>query len=194
MNVRSLLGFALSLTLLPLTLLSQQKSLSVDTTKSEVHFTLADPLHTVNGTFQIQTGSVNFDTATSQMSGGIVVNAASGATGNSTRDKKMTADQLKAPTFATVTFVPHSYTGTLAAAGDSSITVAGTFTMLGTPHEITVPMQVHIDGSAAKATGSFDIPYVQWGMKDPSNFLLKVGKNVTVNLVLVGTIAPQKTS
>jgi hypothetical protein len=51
-------------------------------------------------------------------------------------------------------------------------------------------MQVHIDGSNLTATGKFVIPYVKWGLKDPSVFILKVAKDVQIDLSLKGTIAP----
>ena len=189
MTARFLLLSALSLAFLPCNLLAQRQTLNIDSGKFEVHFTLGDALHAVHGTFHVESGNIGFDREDGQMSGTIVVDARSGDSGNSSRDQKMTKDELKASSFSTVTFAPKHYTGMLTATGDSTITVEGTFTLLGVPHEISVPMQVHIDGTQCKATGSFDVPYVKWGMKDPSNFLLHAGKNVTISLVLFGSIA-----
>ena len=62
------------------------------------------------------------------------------------------------------------------------------FTILGTAHEIDVPMQVQVSGSQFHATGAFDVPYVKWGMKDPSNFAIKVHKEVQIELLLVGSL------
>lgn len=169
---------------------AQQQTFHVDPATSQVHFTLADPLHTVNGTFRVQQGSIDFNRADGAMTGGIAVDAASGNSGDTSRDKKMTANQMKAPSFTTVTFSPRHFNGTLNASGDSKISVDGTFVLLGKPHEITVPMQIHLDGSYCKATGNFTIPYVQWGMKDPSVFVLRVGKQVDIALDLSGSIAP----
>lgn len=174
----------------PCTLLAQRQTLNLDPANSEIHFTLGDPIHAVHGTFRIQTGVIAFDHKDGQMNGTIAVDARSGDSGNSSRDKKMTDDELKAPSFSTVTFAPKHYSGPLAPSGDSTITVDGTFTLLGTPHEISVPMNVHLVESQCKATGSFAIPYVKWGMKDPSSFILRVGKEVTIDLVLVGLVAP----
>lgn len=58
--------------------------------------------------------------------------------------------------------------GTLNDSGDSTLQVRGTFTLIGKPHDITVPMTVHVDGNQYTAKGSFTIPYVEWGMKNPS--------------------------
>jgi polyisoprenoid-binding protein YceI len=102
----------------------------------------------------------------------------------------MLNDVLQASQFSDVTFVPQTYTGTLALTGDSTLQVTGIFTLHGTPHNITVPMQLHIDGAKCTAKTTFKVPYVQWGLKDPSIFILKVAKEVDVNLTLIGFLAP----
>lgn len=90
----------------------------------------------------------------------------------------------------TLTFQPQNYQGTIAPTGDSTIQVAGAFTLHGTSHDIVVPMQVYIDGTHLTAKGSFVVPYVKWGLKDPSVFILKVVKEVHIDLNLVGTVSP----
>lgn len=166
-----------------------QQTLQVDPAHSTVEWTLSDPLHPVKGTFHVEGSSVTFDES-GHMAGAVIVNAASGDSGNASRDKKMTRDQMQASKYSTVTFDPTGYTGSLAASGDSTITVSGNFALLGKPHAISVPMKVHLADGQLQATGSFVVPYVQWGMKDPSNFLLHVGKEVTVNLTLAGPVTP----
>jgi polyisoprenoid-binding protein YceI len=165
-----------------------QDKLSLDTTRSEVHFTLADALHTVHGTFHIQQGDIAFDPATGKTTGSIVVDALSGKSGNSVRDHRMTNDELKAPDYKTVAFAPTRFTGTFNPTGDSTLQVHGLFTLIGTPHEIDVPMQVQANGDQIHAVGSFVVPYVQWGLKDPSTFMIHVNKEVHVDLDLSGTL------
>ena len=67
----------------------------------------------------------------------------------------MNNDILEVEQHATVSFEPKTYTGAIASSGDSTIQVTGIFTLLGTPHEITVPMLVHLDGASTTAGGSF---------------------------------------
>lgn len=169
---------------------AQQQTLTVDAAHSQVSFTLSDPLHMVNGTFKVQQGAIIFNPEDGTMQGNIAVDAASGSSGNATRDHKMTLDEMQAKIYHSVTFAPQHFSATLNPQGDSNINVSGIFILLGKSHEITVPMKVRREGSALRATGSFVVPFVEWGMKDPSVFLLRVNKQVTVNLDLSGTVSP----
>jgi hypothetical protein len=49
-------------------------------------------------------------------------------------------------------------------------------------------MKVHVSGDQLHATGSFAVPYVQWGLKDPSTLMLRVNKEVQIDLSLNGTL------
>lgn len=179
-----------SVALCPLLVSAQQQTFTVNPSSSSVGFALSGTGHEVHGSFHVTSGSIHFDRGAAKISGLIVVSAASGESGDSGRDKKMHADVLDVPHFADVTFQPQSYQGMIAAAGDSTIQVTGIFTLHGTPHEITVPMQVHIEGTSLAAKGSFIVPYVKWGLKDPSIFILKVAKEVHIDLNLAGTVSP----
>ena len=176
----------LSLGLLPCAVLAQVQTFRVEPAKSTVHWDLPDKLHAVNGSFRVQSGSLTFDPAAATMGGKIIVDAGSGKSGNDTRDQKMNDEVLQSSAFRTVTFAPKHYTGTLAATGDSTIMVEGAFTLLGKPHDLVVPMAIHREGRAITAKGTFEVPYVQWGLKDPSKLILRVGKEVKIDLDLVG--------
>ena len=73
-----------------------------------------------------------------------------------------------------------SYEGTLSPEGASEITLVGSMEVLGTEHPIRVPISVKIDGDTATVDASLSVPYVEWGLDDPSTFVLKVGKEVPV--------------
>ena len=171
--------------------IAQHQTFTVNPDASQVAFSLTGS-HAVNGTFHVQSVSIDFDRATPKLSGSIVVSAGSGNSGEAGRDKKMNNDVLDVPHFAEVSFVPQSYQGTIAPTGDSTIQVTGVFTLHGTPHDLTVPMQIHIDGSSLIAQTHFTVPYVKWGLKDPSIFILKVAKEVGIDLKLTGQLAPSK--
>ena len=169
---------------------AQKIVFQVDPEKSQVQFSLPATLHEVHGTFRVANGKIAFAPNGGEMDGSVVVDARSGNSGEGSRDKKMTQDQLKADQYATMSFSPKGYVGTLATEGDSDITVQGAFMLLGTAHDLTLPMHVHIDHGACTAQGSFAVPFVKWGIKDPSTFMLKVGKEVKVSLDLTGTLSP----
>jgi len=169
---------------------AQQQTFTVNPGSSSVAFALSGTGHEVHGSFHVTSGSIHFDRGAAKISGLIVVSAASGESGDSGRDKKMHTDVLDVSHFADVTFQPQSYQGTIAASGDSTIQVTGAFTLHGASHEITVPMQVHVEGTGLSAKGSFIVPYVKWGLKDPSIFILKVAKEVHIDMTLAGTVSP----
>ena len=186
--MQSFTVFALVAVLAPAAL-AQHQTFVVNPDASEVKITLNTTHEIVNGTFHVQTGSIEFDRSTPKMAGSVVVLAGSGKTGNDSRDKKMNKDILKVEQYATVSFEPKTYTGAIALSGESNLQVTGIFTLLGTPHEITVPMLVHLEGAGATAKAHFVVPYVQWGLKNPSFLIWKADNDVAIDLNLVGAIS-----
>ena len=167
----------------------QHQIFVVNPDASEVKITLKTTHELVNGTFHIQSGSVAFDRSTPKMSGSVVVLAGSGKTGNGSRDKKMYKEILRVEQYATVSFEPKSYAGVIAPSGDSTIQVTGLFTLLGTPHDLTIPVLVHLDSTTATAKAHFSVPYIQWGLKDPSFLFWKADKDVAIDLFLAGRLS-----
>ena len=186
--MKSFTVFALAVLLAPVAL-AQRQTFVANPDASEVKMTLKTTREVVNGTFHLQSGSLNFDRSAAKISGSVVVAAGSGKTGNGSRDKKMNKDILEVEQYATVSFEPRSYAGVIAPLGDSTIQVTGIFTLLGTPHEITIPMLVHLDGAGATAKSHFVVPYVQWGLKNPSFLIWKADNDVAIDLNLIGTIS-----
>src|SRR5271155_2444652 len=86
--------------------LAQHQTFAVNSDASEVKMTLNTTHEVVNGTFRIQSGSIEFDRSAPRMSGSVVVLADSGKTGNDGRDKKMNKDILKVNEYASVSFAP----------------------------------------------------------------------------------------
>jgi polyisoprenoid-binding protein YceI len=169
---------------------AQHQTFTVDPNASQVAFALGGNGHHVSGTFHVQSGTVNFDRTAHTVSGSITVAAGSGTSGETSRDKKMNKDVLDVQRYSEITFVPQKFDGAIAPTGDSTVQVSGIFTLHGTPHDITVPMQIHIDADTLTAKTHFVVPYVKWGLKDPSVFILKVAKEVDIDLTLVGRVTP----
>ena len=186
--MKSLSVFALALIFAPAGL-AQHQTFAVNSDASEVKMKLNTTHEAVNGTFHIQSGSIGFDRGNPKMSGSVAVLAGSGKTGNDSRDKKMNKEILKVEQNAIVSFEPKSYAGAIAPSGDSTIQVTGIFTLLGTPHEIAVPMLIHLDGASATAKTHFVVPYVQWGLKNPSFLIWKADNDVAIDLSLTGRLS-----
>jgi len=180
--------FTLAVMLAPAAL-AQHQTFDVNPDASEVKITLKTTHEIVNGNFHVQSGSIEFDRSSPAMSGSVVVLAGSGKTGNDSRDKRMNKEILEVEQHATVSFEPKSYAGAIAPSGDSTIQVTGIFTLLGTPHEITIPMLVHLDGTTASAKAHFAVPYIQWGLKDPSFLIWRADKEVAIDLFLSGRLS-----
>jgi hypothetical protein len=57
-----------------------------------------------------------------------------------------------------------------------------------------LPVQVEFHGQQWKASCTFDVPYVSWGLKNPSTFLLKVKPVVQIEMESSGAFQPVDTS
>ena len=168
---------------------AQQKTFTLDPAQTKVNFTVDSTLHTVHGDFRLKRGSIEFDNATGQAGGEIVVDSASGRSGSDGRDKKMHKDVLESPKYSDIVFTPQHVKGTVAAEGKSQIEVEGTLTMHGKSKPATLPLEVQLQGGASTADGSFTVKYQEWGMKSPSTFILRVSDKVEIHVHATGRIA-----
>lgn len=172
---------------------SRSLLLAVDPTQSTVHWTLGSSLHTVHGTFDLERGALRIDPATEKVSGEIVVNATSGKSGNEGRDKKMHSDVLESRRFGKITFRPDNIAGKLDTHGESRVQIHGIFALHGSEYELTVPVQASLSGGHWSGSAKLTVPFIEWGLKDPSTWLLKVDHFVNVELQLKGTVQTQVT-
>ncbi len=164
----------------------------LDPATTEIHYILKDTIHTVNGTFKLKSGDLTVNSATGEAHGMIVVDTTSGASGDDTRDGKMKRDYLETAKYPTATFEPQKVTGFSAGAATQTIQVAGNFTLHGGSHPMTLEFQVKMNGTQAEAATRFKIPYVAWGIKDPSVFLIRVEKEVAIQIDARGNVEAAK--
>jgi hypothetical protein len=167
---------------------SDQFVLRVDSAQSSIHWTVDSSLHTVHGTFRVKRGSVTIDPATGKASGEIVVDATSGESGNDSRDKKMHKEVLESGKYAEIIFRLDRVEGTIARQGTSRVTLHGMFTLHGTEHEFSAPAKAEFSAEHFKGSAAISVPYIEWKLKDPSNFLLKVKRVVEVEVELAGSV------
>ena len=172
------------------TAFAAENVLTFDPPQTQIHWTLGTALHTVHGTFHLKGGTVRFDPATGKASGQLVVSATSGESGNDGRDKKMHQAILESAKFTDIVFTPDKVSGQVAPQGKSQIQVHGAFKLHGTDHDFTMPVDVEMKegGQAAIASSHFTIPYIKWGLKNPSVFMLKVNDAVAIEIQASATV------
>jgi polyisoprenoid-binding protein YceI len=153
--------------------------------QTQVTFTLSDVLHTVRGAFALKRGHLRFDPETGKASGEIVIDAASGNSGSAARDKRMHANILESQKYPEIAFRPDRVEGKIAPEGSSNATLHGVFSIHGADHELEVPIRVDASGGRYNTTAHFVVPYVKWGMKNPSTFVLRVSDKVDIDVKLV---------
>jgi polyisoprenoid-binding protein YceI len=163
-------------------------TLRLDPAVTTVAFSLSGSLHDTHGTFHLKEGTIEINTATNEADGLVVVDASSGSTGNSARDARMRDVVLESERFPDIRFRPARVVGTLGADGSFHATVEGTFTLHGMDHSMTSTIEGRLDGKRVTAMCRFSVPYVEWGLKDPSVLFLTVGKEVEVEVTAVGDL------
>jgi polyisoprenoid-binding protein YceI len=162
--------------------------LTLDPSQSKVYWTVDSTLHTVHGTFALKSGTLHFDPQTGKAGGEIVVYAPSGESGNGSRDNRMHKEILETGKYPDVIFRPTRVEGTVGQSGPSDVKLGGVLSIHGSDHELTAQVHAELLGDHWRGTGKFAVPYVAWGIKDPSNFLLKVKPVVDVEMEMSGTL------
>ena len=156
--------------------------------KTQVHWTLGTVLHTVHGTFQLKSGTIQFDPATGKATGHLVVSALSGESGSEGRDKRMHQAILESVRFPEVVFTPDAVKGQVAMEGKSAIEVHGNFQLHGQGHEFTLPVEVEMANGVAHTTSKFSVPYIKWGLKNPSTFVLRTNDTVEIEIIATARV------
>jgi polyisoprenoid-binding protein YceI len=187
---RSVFFFAVLLSVLNgvAALWAQESVLELDPANTKVEFTLADVLHTVHGGFALKSGTIRFTPATGAASGQIVVDVTSGVSGNQTRDRKMHKEILESQLYPEATFTPTKVSGNIAPQGNSTVRVDGIFRLHGAEHTVTLSFPVSVNGESMTAKTHMVIPYVAWGMKNPSTFILRVSDKVDLDITAAGRL------
>jgi polyisoprenoid-binding protein YceI len=180
-----LLGL-ISLPLISAPLRAQEMTLELDPANTKIQFTLGDILHTVHGAFTLKRGTIHFNPSTGSAAGLVVVDAASGDSGNKSRDRKMHKEILESQTFPEVTFAPTKVSGAVLPQGSSAVQVEGVFRLHGTDHPITLTLPLRVTGDKLSAKTHLVIPYVAWGLRNPSNFILRVSDKVEIDISASG--------
>lgn len=151
-----------------------------------VNFTLGDILHTVHGSFRLKQGQVDYNFGSNAVHGELVIDATSGDTSNHSRDHKMHKEILESARYPEIVFRPDKVQGSVLPTGSSTVQVHGVFSIHGTDHEVTLPVRVDLFPDHWVADTHFTIPYVKWGIKNPSTLFLRVSESVEIDIHSTG--------
>ena len=153
---------------------------------TSIKFTLGDILHTIHGSFELKRGNVEYDFGDGGVRGILLVDATSGQSGNRSRDRRMHKDILETAKFSEFVFRPDHVEGKVLTGGLSTIQVHGILSIHGADHELTMPIRVQVFPDHWVADTHFTIPYVKWGIKNPSTFFLRVSESVEIDVHATG--------
>lgn len=160
----------------------------LDPAQTEVHWKIGG-LHPTHGTFKLKSGEFVFNPANGMAEGEILVDATTGESGNAARDKRMQEEVLESNRYPAIFFHPTQIKGAFhTGEGTQDLVGQGTFNIHGADHPLELPLKVQISAGIVTATTHFSVPYVAWGMKNPSRFLLRVGKQVDIDVAAKGTV------
>jgi len=162
--------------------------LELDPAQTHIEFTVPDVLRTVHGTFKLKSGTIRFKPATGEASGLVVMDVASGESDNVSLDRKMHKEVLESRKYPEATFTPMEVVGRLEPQGESPLQLSGIFKLHGKEHDLNLATTVSRSGDQFTASTHFLIPYVDWGLKNPSSLFLRVGSQVEIYVKAAGRI------
>jgi polyisoprenoid-binding protein YceI len=179
----------LGLTVLISNACAQEMAFQLDPEQSRVQFTLGATFHEVHGSFQLKGGTIRFNPASGESSGSLIVDATSGNTGNERRDRRMHRQILEDQKYPEIVFTPQHISGKLAPQGTSQMELQGLLSLHGEQHPITFTVPVQINQTQASAEVHFILPYMKWGLKNPSTFVLRVSDKLSIDVHAVGRLS-----
>ena len=146
---------------------------------TRIGFELGATLHSVRGTARLSPSVLEFDRKEKTCSGNVSVDARSLESGNARRDRVMHDKVLESEEYPEIGFVCRRFVGEVA---DGRIVVSGNFAIHGQTHSLDMELDLKILADSVVVTSTFEVPYVLWGLKDPSKPLLRVKKLVRISL------------
>lgn len=163
--------------------------LKFDPANTTIKYSISGWPDSPEGTFQLKSGLIRVDPATGKTEGLIVVDAASGSSGNSLRDARMKDSVLEAQRFPDITFAPRQAERQGSPQGEFPVVVRGVMSLHGGQHPMTIDAHLRREGDKVLIKCSFAVPYVAWGLKDPSVLMFHVSKHVDVNVTATANLS-----
>ena len=166
-------------------------TLELDPAKTVITYSLDGWPHHSEGTFKLKHGLIELDPATGKMDGSITVDAASGDSGHSIRDDRMKSSVLEVDQFPEISFAPRQVVSHGSLTQEFPVKVQGLMLLHGAQHNLTIDATVSRTGNTVTIHASFVIPYVAWGLADPSILMFTVAKEVGIDVTTVAHLSWQ---
>lgn len=163
--------------------------LRLEPEETSVDFVLDATMHTVTGHLGSADGRIAFDPESGLATGEVVIDLTGAESGIERRDRKMHRQVLETDRYPEAVFrveeidLPRSLRQ-----GTNDVQLHGILELHGAEHPVSVLATATLEDRRIEAFGWLDVPYVDWGLTDPSFFVLRVGKTVRVEIELVGRL------
>ena len=151
----------------------------IDPAAAEAGFTLEATMHTVHGVTTHVLGEVRVEPESGgalKLNGRIEIGAATLATGNSRRDATMHDKSLLVASFPTIVFTAERFdpAGPEGAGGVSEGALTGRITIRGRTKPQSMKATLSPRGDRIVASGTFDVAWAEFGIPDPSFFVVTI--------------------
>lgn len=169
---------------------AQAETLELSPERTRIRFEIDSTLHLIEGTARLVSGEIHFSPEGGTAEGSLIVDARSLETGNGMRDRALHKKVLESELYPRIELLPETLE-VRAHDGDAwDVVLSGTTRMHGGEWPLEIHAHVTLDQDQAHVRGHFVIPHVAWGLRDMSNFLLRVDKEVRVEFDATGRIVP----
>lgn len=162
-------------------LVSQPTAFRLDPAGAAAGFDLKATMHTVHGTTTKLSGEVRvvpLEDGSLALSGRIEVDAGSLDTANAKRDAKLHGDTLEVAKNPSIVLVPERFipSGPPTAEGTTLGELTGQLTIRGATHPVTIGASLAPNGARIVVNGTFDVTWADYGIPDPSFFIVRIEK------------------
>jgi len=162
---------------------------TLDPERSDVKMSLGATLHTVPGEVPIESGRIRYDAEAGTASGRVVIQAGLLDTGIDARNEKMHELVLVSAEHPEIVFEARGFELRQKSDDEMRFVLRGDLTLVGATHALELETHaVRKPDGRWRARAKVTIPYVEWGLVDPSMFLFSVEKYVTLEVKAVGPV------
>jgi hypothetical protein len=167
---------------------ARESRVRFDPAQADIRWTLGALPHTVHGTFKLKSGLLTIESTTGLARGEFIVDLTTGNSGDDARDRTMQQQVLESVEYPLASFTTDAIHVDERSQSIQQIAPTGRFNIHGRDHPIQVSGTLQIAGNQVTVIAHFRVPYVEWGLHDPSTFILRVAKAVDVDVTFRGTL------